>query len=175
MQMDENSMIGGMLMGAGLREISQVLGLSKSKKSGLSQNGEQPPAQVMAQGQMGDIDKMLMLSKLQSLQGGGPPGPGGPVPMGPGGPLPGPMPPASSPPLAPPPGGMAAPLPQPGAPMPPGAAGPGPMPPGPPMGGGAPTPMAAALGGAAPGGPPQGNGLPMQLLAQLLQGSQGLV
>lgn len=166
LQMDENSMIGGMLMGAGLREISQVLGLSKSKKSsGMSPDGAQPSATQMSQGNMGDIDKILMLSKLQ---GSGLPGPAGPMAgTGPGAPMPGPMPQAPSPPMAGPPG-MAAPLPQPGAPMPP-----GPMPGGPPMGGGAPNPMAAALGGAAPS--PMGGGLPIQLLGQLLGASGGLV
>jgi len=169
--LDEGSMAAGVLMGSGLRELSQVLGLSRRKSSGgMSPDGAQPNAQAMATGQLGDIDKILMLAKLQG-QNPGAPQPGGPMPGGPTmpgmmPPGPGLQPPAPSPPIASPvPGGLAAPLPQPGAPLP--------MPPG----GGAvspPNPLMAALGGAAPGGG-MGGGLPMQLLMQLLQGSQGLV
>ncbi len=169
MPLDESSMAAGVLMGSGLRELSQVLGLSKKKGGGMAPDGAQPNAATMAQGQLGDIDKILMLAKMQGGAPGGPQ-PGGPPMAGPPMPgMPGPMPLAPSPPIAPPstPGGLAAPLPQPGAPSPM-------LPPG----GGAPmappNPMMAALGGAAPGGG-MGGGLPMQLLAQLLQGSQGLV
>lgn len=180
MNMDENSMAAGLLMGSGLREISQVLGLSRKKSPGgasASPDGAQPPAGAMAQGNMGDIDKIMMLAKMQGqMPGGGPPMPmpGGP-PMGAPAPgLPGQPPLAPSPPLAPPPGGQAAPLPQPGAPLPPGM-----VPGGMPIGGGAvppqPNPLMAALGGAAPGAGMGGSPLPMQLLQQLLTGSQGLV
>lgn len=171
MNLDEGSMAAGVLMGSGLRELSQVLGLSRKRSTsgGMSQHGEQPNAAALAQGQMGDIDKILMLAKLQGQQPDAPQ-PGGPMPGGP--PIPGMIPgqgippPAPSPPMSPPPGGMAAPLPQPGAPSPM-------LPPG----GGAltpPNPLLAALGGAAPGGG-MGGGLPMTLLMQLLNGSQGLV
>lgn len=182
MPLDESSMAAGVLMGSGLRELSQVLGLSKKKSGGMSPDGAQPSAANMAQGQIGEIDKILMLAKMQG-QAPGAPQPGGPMPGGP--PMPGmmppgmmppgagPMPPAPSPPIAPPttPGGLAAPLPQPGAPLPPGMAPPTAMPPG----GAPPNPMMAALGGAAPGQGMGGGPLPMALLLQLLQGSQGLV
>lgn len=176
MPLDESSMAAGVLMGSGLRELSQVLGLSKKRGGGMAPDGAQPNAATMAQGQLGDIDKILMLAKLQGA------GPGGPQPMGPpmaGPPMPGmtpemmpgagPMPPVPSPPIAPPstPGGLAAPLPQPGAPSPMLPPGGGAVPP--------PNPLMAALGGAAPGGGMGGSPLPMQLLQQLLMGSQGLV
>src|SRR3972149_4641096 len=113
MNLDESSMAAGVLMGSGLRELSQVLGLSRKKSGGMSPDGAQPNAQAMAQGQMGDIDKILMLAKLQG-QNPGAPQPGGPMPGGP--PMPGmpgmmpgqgPMPQAPSPPIAPPlPGGL---------------------------------------------------------------------
>lgn len=168
MQLDENSAVAGVLMGSGLREISQLFGLSR-KRSGsgaTSPDGAQPSGAQMSQGNIGDIDRLMLLAKMQGQAPGAmPPGAPGQVPgMTP----PGPMPLAPSPLGAPPvpPGGPAAPLSQPGAPLP--------LPPG----GGAPSappnPLMAALGNAAPGGGMSG-GLPMQLLQQLLQGSAGLV
>ena len=86
----------GMLAGLGLRELSQVLGLSrkgqKSQQTGMAPiAGMVPGAADMLNGQLGDIDKLIMLSKLQAQQGP-PAGPAGMPGAAPGPPPPGPMP-----------------------------------------------------------------------------------
>ena len=143
----------GLLAGAGLREISQTLGLSRKRQQ---TTGAQPSAASMLTGQMGDMDKILLLAKLQGFMGGGgmPGGmPGGAMgaPM-PGGPMGGPM-----------PGPMGGPM---GAPM-------GAAPMGLPM---MPRPMMPGLPMGMPA-PPQSvaGGLPIQLLRQLLSGAGGVV
>lgn len=154
MMLDENSAIAGGLMGAGLREIMSMIGKSKkSPGSSVSTDGSQPPPADMAQGNIGDIDKLLLLAKLQGAQGQ--PGMPGMPGMPPGA---GPTPPASLPPGALPPG-------VPGPALPPGA---------PPMVGGQPGMPPGAPGMAMPG-PGMGPGMPMQPpqqsggLAQILQ------
>ena len=129
----------GMLAGLGLRELSQVLGLSrkgqKNQQAGMApMAGMMPGAADMLNGQLGDIDKLIMLSKLQAQQGP-PAGPAGMPGAASGPPPPGPMPgpsPLSSP----------APMSALAAAGPP--AGPAPMaapPPGPPIAGGGVVPM----------------------------------
>ena len=104
---DQSTFATGMLAGLGLRELSQVMGLSRRRQQKPQQQA-MPSAATMLEGNMGDVDRMLLMSKLQrfmppgaagmpgSLGPGAPPpglaGPGpGPLPMGPGGPMPGPM------------------------------------------------------------------------------------
>ena len=160
----EDAFATGLLAGAGLREISQVLGLSR-KRQGSS--GAQPSASTMLQGQMGDLDRVMLLARIQSLMGG----PGG-GPMGPG--LPGAAPPMpgamlGAMPGALPPGAGPLPFPSPLArpPMPPM------VPPGPlPMPGGLPLPTPAMPG---PQGGAMGGGLPIILLKQMLSGAAGPV
>jgi len=150
----QDAFASGLLAGAGLREISQVLGLSKRRGQKPGMGGPMPSAATMLQGNMGDIDKILLLSRMQGMMGpgagpmpgplGGPaPMPGAAGPMGPMGPLAGPVP---LPPALPP-------APLPGAPV-------GAMPPVGPMGPGAGVP---------------GGGLPLQLLQQMLSGAGGIV
>ena len=101
----------GLLAGAGLREISQNLGRAKKRQGEQGQGpaGAMPTASTMLQGNMGDIDRVMLLSRLQSAMGKPPmpglPQPGGPVPGA--GPMPGP---------GIPPPGLGAP-PMPGGPM----------------------------------------------------------
>lgn len=162
---DQEAFATGLLAGAGLRELSQTLGLSR--KRGSSPAGAQPPAAQLAAGNMGDIDKVLLLAKLQGMLGGAPapgmvPAPMGVNPMAA-------MAAQARPPMPSPMGApgmpMAAPMGMP-RPMMPGAM---PAPAGP-MG----APMGAPPMGGAPGGSP-GGGLPMQLLQQLLSGARGVV
>jgi len=143
--------VAGLFTGAGMREISQQLGLSR-KRQGLAkgQTTAQPTSSSMLQGQLGDLDKVMLLARLQqAMQGNtsaaGPSGPPG-------------LPPGLGPPR--PPMGMLPP------PMPPGPPGGGPPLPPPPMPGGPPMPMLPPMppgGGGVPGGP-----LQTQLLQQLL-------
>lgn len=170
--MDDSAFATGVLAGAGLREVRQVLNKSKPTQTA------QPSSASLAQGQMGDIDKIMALSRLQRAFGGPPPGMGaapGAPPIGPLGP------------------GLMAPAPSPGGPPLLGGAPPPPLP-GLPLAGGAPPPnpllaaLMASRGGAPPMGPqlgppmgpvpPPGGGgaqLPMQLLQQLLSNAQGIV
>ena len=151
----EAAFASGMLAGAGLREISQTLGLSRKRGGAGKTNGAMPAAATMMGGNLGEVDKLMLLARLQSMAGGG--GAAGPMdPMaalGPGGGMPPGMPPGVGP-LPMPPG--AGPL-----LLPPGA---GPiLPPGlPPM---SPQPPLANPGGA----------LPLQLLLQMLSGTGGMV
>ena len=162
----EDAFATGLLAGAGLREISQVLGLSR-KRQGSS--GAQPSASTMLQGKMGDLDRVMLLARIQSLMGGpggGPMGPGA-APMGPG--LPGAPPSLPGMPGAMPPGAGPLPFPSPLArpPMPPM------VPPGPlPMPGGLPMPAPGMPG---PQGGAMGGGLPIILLKQMLSGAAGPV
>ena len=128
----------GMLAGLGLRELSQVLGLSrkgqKSQQAGMAPiAGMMPGAADMLNGQLGDIDKLIMLSKLQAQQGP-PAGPAGMPGAAPGPPPPGPLP-------GPSPLNSPAPMSALAAAQPP--AGPAPMAPpaGPPIAGGGVVPM----------------------------------
>ena len=184
---DQESFATGLLAGAGLRELSQVLGLSRKRES---KSGVQPPAGDMLAGQMGDLDKIMLLAKLQGLMPGGampgmPGGAGGapggmpgmgmpgapPMGMGmpPGMPMRPPMPGMPGAPMLPP-GGMPPMLPRP--PLPgvgmPGAV-PGVPPSGPPIG--MPPSAVGAPGGAAPAGGP----LPLQLLQMMLRSANGVV
>lgn len=156
----EAAFASGMLAGAGLREISQTLGLSRKRGGAGSKpgGGAMPSAATMAQGNLGDLDKVMLLSRLQAMAGGGGPMAGPPMdPMAamPGaGAMPPPMPGAG-------PMGPAGPLPpvgMPPLPLPVGALpiGPPPMTPQPPLGN--------------PGG-----ALPLQMLLQMLSGTQGMV
>lgn len=154
----EQSFASGLLAGAGLREISQVLGLSR-KRQEKSAGGAMPGAGPMLQGNLGDIDKILLLSRLQAAMGGGPPAPG----LGPGPGMPGPL----------GPGPMAPPM------MPPGPLGPmaGPLGPPSPLGPmGAPGMIRPPLPGPVPipAGAPGGN-LPIMLLQQMLGSARGVV
>src|SRR3990167_5153925 len=122
-----------------------------------------PAAAQMLNGNLGDVDKLMLLSRLQSMAGGGAPG------MGPGGP---PMDPMAM--MAPPiPGGPAGPLPGgplPGGPLPIPGAGPIPWP----MAGPVPIPGPPPMSPQPPLGNP-GGALPLQLLLQMLSGTQGMV
>jgi hypothetical protein len=146
----------GMLAGLGLRELSQVLGLSrrgqKQQQAGMGMlTGQAPGAPDMLAGNLGEIDKLIMLSKLMAQ--GGMPG-AGPAPAGPGG--------------------------MPGAPAP-GA--PGPVPGPSPLSSPAPASALAAAqppmpgpAPAAPQGPPMaGGGVVPLLLKQMMGNAGGLV
>lgn len=146
----------GMLAGLGLRELSQVLGLSrrgqKQQQSGMGLlTGQAPGAPDMLGGQLGEIDKLIMLSKL--MASGGMPG-AGPAPAGPGG--------------------------MPGAPAP-GAPGPvpGPLPlssPAPASALAAAQPPMPGPAPAAPQGPPMaGGGVVPMILKQMMGNAGGLV
>lgn len=146
---DQNSFVTGMLAGLGMRELSQVLGLSRKRQE---KSTAMPSAGEMLSGNMGDLDRIMLLSKLQAAQGGpgGMPGPA--MPGAPGAPIGGaPM--ASPMPLPPPPAGV-----MPGSPVMPPSPGPIAMPPL------APSPSAT------PGG-----ALPMALLMKMLTGAGGAV
>lgn len=145
----EAAFASGMLAGAGLREISQSLGLSRKRGgAGAKGSGAMPSAATMLQGNVGPIDQMMLLARLKETMG-----------QGMGSPSADPMDPMA----APMPGGPAGPLPMgPGA-LPPPMGGPGPLPMGPPPI--APGPPLANPGGA----------LPLQLLMQMLQGTGGVV
>lgn len=162
----------GMLAGLGLREMSQLLGLSKKGKAQQPGGGMELPAADQLAGQLGDIDKLIILSRLMGQSGAAPGAGAGPMPLGPAAPPPGASPLGGNPALAAlmasrgaAPGGppMGGPMGSPMGPMGPG----GPMPGGPPMG-----PMGA------PARPPIAGGgvslVPM-LLNQLLSKSSGLV
>jgi hypothetical protein len=145
----EASFASGLLAGAGLREISQVLGLSRRRDGARSQ--AEPPAAQLLQGQMGDLDKLLLLARMGSLGAGA-----GAPPMGPMGAM---MPPPGMPPMG---GPM-------GMPMMPG-------PPPPPMGMPPQIPPAAAMPGLAPPGPPiPGGNLAQTLLQRLLGSASGAI
>ena len=157
---DDSAFATGILAGAGLREVSQVLSAAKKR----SQPTAQPSPATSAQGNLGEIDKILMLARMQRALGQPPIGAGG-------GPMQSPL---MQGPMAPPPS-LGVPL-QGGAPPLPMA--------GLPLGGGVPPPnpilaaLMASRGG--PPGPQQvapggGSQLPLQLLQQLLQGSSGIV
>lgn len=137
----------GLMAGAGLKEISKVL-KPKTPKMGMAD----PSAAASGAGNLGDLDKILLLARAQKAMAGG----AVPGPMGPG--MPGPQPGMMGPP----------------APLPPGVA--GPVPGGPPgMPPGMPPPMPPA-GAAPPGGAPAGNDqLPMALLQSMMGGAQGLM
>lgn len=164
LQAGDQSFSVGMLAGLGLREFSQLFGLSKSGK----QSSPQSSASSMLQGNMGDIDRQMVLAEMLKRQApaGPPPGMGPPMGAGlpPGMPAGGPLP--SGMPGMPGPPGM------PG--LPPGMAGPPMMPPGmPPQGPpgmppGMPSPVAA------PGGP-VASALLQQLLSKAMTARQGLV
>ena len=157
----QQAFASGILAGAGLREMSQVLGLSKRRQARMGAGGAMPSSGQMLAGNMGDMDKILLLAKMQGLMGGpaggGPMGGPSPIPAMPGQPPIGAVPPV--PPVLPPiPGGPGG-LPMPGVP-PMGGIGPiGPGPGGPPM----------------PGANPYGGELPMQLLQQMLGSAGGIV
>lgn len=159
----EASFASGLLAGAGLREIRQVLGIGR--KDGAKSQAEPPAAQLL-QGQMGDVDKLLLLARMGTAgqQANALPGPGMPPGMPPMGPPPGPM----GPPMGPPPMG-APPMGPPGPGMPPGGPmGPPPMPMLPPP----PGPMPPPPGGPAP---VPGGALSQMLLDQLLASAAGPV
>ncbi len=141
----------GVLAGAGLREISQTLGLSKKRqqKPGMGAGGAQPSSAQMMEGNLGELDKIMLLAKLQAAANGG--GPMGPDPLA-----------AAAPPIPPPPMGLPG-LPGPGLP-----GLPGPM--GAPMGA---PPIPAPAPGPAAGAP--GGTLPLQMLIQMLGGAGGVV
>lgn len=147
----------GILAGLGMREFSQLFGLSKNGK----QSGQtaQPSAAALMQGNMGDMDRQMVLAEmLKRQQAAASPLPGAGLPSGAGMPPPGGFPPRPM--------------------MPPGA---------PPMGGPPPVDprMAAALLAARQGAPapapapaPQGGGpmataLLSQLMAKAMQARSG--
>lgn len=152
----EAAFASGMLAGAGLREISQTLGLSRKRGAAAKNGGAMPSGATMAEGNLGELDKIMLLARLkESMAGGG--GMPGAMPADPMAALAGPA--------GMPPGGPAGPLP--GGPLPlPMGSGALPLPPGgpivPPM---SPQPPLANPGGA----------LPLQLLLQMLSGTQGMV
>lgn len=157
----------GMLAGLGLREFSQLFGLSKPGKK----DPAQASASSMLQGNMGDIDRQMVLAEMLKRQApaGPPPGMGPPMGAGlppglpAGGPLPSGLP------------GMPSGMPPPGI-MPPGMPPPGMMPPGMPPQGMSPgmPPGLPPAQGAAPGGP-VASALLQQLLSKALTARQGLV
>lgn len=149
----------GMLAGAGLRELSQVLGLSKKRQQAktMGANGAMPAASTMLEGNLGDLDKIMLLARLQQAAQGGPvPGPmmaGAPDPLAMAGPA------LPAPGIAPPPMAGSLPL----GPVPPGLAA------GPPLGS-VPPGIGSLPATGAPGG-----ALPLHLLLQMLSGAQGMV
>lgn len=176
-----------MLAGMGVRELSQHM------KPPTVPSQQAPSAAEMAQGNLGDVDKLMLMQRLQQSQGGGgmPGGmPGGGMPGMPGaGGMPGMPPPGGAPPMGGPPGGgpnpmalMAmlqaarggAPGGMPGAPppgMPPPPMG---MPPGAPPGMPGAPPMGGPPGAPPMGGPPGGGDPMMQMmLARMLAQSRG--
>lgn len=170
------SFITGLLAGAGLREISQVLGLSRRREG--AKASAMPSSATALAGNLGDLDKLMLLAKAQQAMGGM----GGAPPLGgPGLPPPGmpPMPPGAMPPPGLPPGRA------PG--LPPMGAGPMGPPPGmpmlpPAMMGGPGMPMLPPGMGPGPGGPlgvpstpTPGGSLPMMLLERLLAGAGGVM
>lgn len=156
----------GMLAGLGLREFSQLFGLSKSGKSA----SQQPSASSMLQGNMGDIDRQMVLAEMLKRQAPSGPPPGMGTPMGaglpPGLPAGGPLP-SGLPGM--PPGMAGPPMMPPGMPPGmPGMAGPPMLPPGMP-GPGVPPPQQAQPGG------PVASALLQQLLSKAMSARQGLV
>lgn len=152
----QQAFASGILAGAGLREISQVLGLSKKRQARMGAGGAMPSSGQMLAGNMGDMDRILLLAKMQGMMGDQAGGPS-PVPAMPANPAMGGA--APVPPLLPPPVGPMAGGPLPGAPP---LGGVGPMGPGP---GGPPLPGANPFGGE----------LPMALLQQMLGSAGGIV
>lgn len=152
----QQAFASGILAGAGLREISQVLGLSKKRQARMGAGGAMPSSGQMVQGNLGDMDRILLLAKMQAMMGGAPGGPEAVPPM-PANPAMGGV--APLPPLLPPPVGPmvgssmlgAAPI-----------GGLGPMAPGP-------------VGPPMPGANPYGGELPMALLQQMLGSAGGIV
>jgi hypothetical protein len=141
----------GMLAGLGLREFSQLFGLSKGNK----QSQAQPSAASLMQGNMGDMDRQMVLAEMMKRQqAAASPLPGAGLPPGVGMPPPGAIPPRPAPML------------------PPGAA-PGPIDPRMAM-------MLAAQRGApapapAPAGGPVATALLSQLMAKAMQARSGLI
>ena len=157
----EQAFASGMLAGAGLREVSQVLGLSRKRQgNGGKGGGAMPSSATMLGGSMGDLDRIMLLARLKEAMGAGM----GSGPSEPGmaqemvGPLPGILPMVG--PSAPPMGPLTPPVP-PGGGLP--LAGPG-LPPPMPAGLMPPTPM-----------PTPGGALPLQLLMKLLSDAGGVV
>lgn len=149
----------GLLAGAGLRELSQVLGLSRRRNGN---SGSEPSAATLMGGNLGDLDKVMLLAKLQTAMKP-------PAPMG--------VPPMPGVPGAGPAGPMAAPMPPPAGPMP--AMAPPGMPMRPPMtpGPGVPPGMPGAMPGMAATAPqqPAGGALAQALLRQMLTSAAGPV
>ena len=151
----EAAFASGMLAGAGLREISQVLGLSRKRQgNGATGGGAMPSSATMLGGSMGDLDRMMLLARLKEAMGAGmgsPAAAAGPI--------------ASVPPMG---SGMPRGL-APGLAGPVGAAHPLPL-----GGPGLPPPMPAGLLPPTPM-PTPGGALPMQLLMRLLSDAGGVV
>lgn len=157
----QQAFASGILAGAGLREISQVLGLSKKRQARMGAGGAMPSSGQMLQGNLGDMDRILLLAKMQQMMAGpaGGPSPVPPMPANPALAGPSPIPSLLPPPVGPMPGGLPLPPPGPGFAAPPiGGVGLGPQ-------GGLP------VGGANP----FGGELPMQLLQQMLGSAGGIV
>ena len=157
----QQAFASGILAGAGLRELSQVLGLSKKRQARMGASGAMPSSGQMLAGNMSDMDRILLLAKMQGMMGGAPGGPEAVPPM-PANPMMGGV--APVPPLLPPPVGPMAAGPLPGAP-PMGA---------PPMGGVGPM-GPGPIGLPMPGANPYGGELPMALLQQMLGSAGGIV
>lgn len=163
----EAAFASGMLAGAGLREISQTLGLSRKRGAGAKDDGSMPSSATMVQGNMGELDKIMLLARLKESMAGmsGMPGAMPADPMA-----------ALAAPPGMPPGGPAGPMP-PAGPLPPGL--PPAMPPGGPMPlpGGMPPLHPGALAPPIEPPPPQSHGgtLPLQMLMKLLGGASGMV
>ena len=141
----------GMLAGAGLREVSQTLGLSR-KRQGNKGGGAMPSASTMLQGNIGDLDRIMLLARLKEAMGAGMGTPG--VGAGPIDPMAAMMP--GGPGAMPPPGPLPLPLPVGGPGMPPLPIGAIPAP--------GPAPM-----------PTPGGALPLQMLMRLLSDAQGVI
>lgn len=155
-----NDLATGILVGMGFRD--QVNLFDPRKK--LRKNEDNPNLAINAiKGELGPLDEMMILVKMQSLEKGPsvpPPSPlGPPLPMGGAGGLPGPTP--LGPPLGPPLGVTPTPLMGGGPPLPPVGGGP-------PLGGGGLNPALSA--GPLPSQPP----INPAVLAELIQRSQGL-
>lgn len=148
----EAAFASGMLAGAGLREISQTLGLSRKRQGGKAGGGAMPAAATMMQGNLGELDKIMLLARLKEAMGAGMGAPGGGA--GPIDPMAAMMP--GGPGAMAPPGPLPLPLPVGGPGMPPLPVGAIPAP--------GPAPM-----------PTPGGALPLQLLMKLLSDAQGVV
>lgn len=152
----EAAFASGMLAGAGLREISQTLGLSRKRQNAGKGGGAMPSSATMLGGSMGDLDKMMLLARLKEAMGAG---------MG-------------SPAAA---AGSTDSMPPMGLGMPPGMPGPplgaGPLPPALPMMGPGPAPLGPLPGPLPPAlpMPTPGGALPLQLLMKLLSDAGGVV